>query len=110
MAATSSAAAAPSPPTLREVVQLLVTAGSPGAIAVVRTPASFRSAVAGLARLRPPTPVRATDRYRVASVTKTFVATVVLQLVGEGKAQLSDPVEHWVPGLVPQGRAITLRP
>ena len=42
-------------------------------------------------------------------MTKTFVATVVLQLVGEGKAQLSDPVEHWVPGLVPQGRAITLR-
>jgi D-alanyl-D-alanine carboxypeptidase len=42
-------------------------------------------------------------------VTKTFVATVVLQLVGEGKAQLSDPVEHWVPGLVPQGRAIALR-
>lgn len=90
-------------------MQQLVRAGSPGAIAVVRTPTSFSSAVAGLARLRPPTPVRVTNRYRVASVTKSFVATIVLQLVAEGKARLSDSVEHWLPGLVPKGRAITLR-
>jgi len=29
--------------------------------------------------------MRADDRFRIASVTKTFVATVVLQLVGEGR-------------------------
>jgi D-alanyl-D-alanine carboxypeptidase len=110
LAVTSAgAAAAPAPPTLQQVARELVTAGSPGAIVVVRTPTSFTSATAGLARLRPPTPVRVTDRYRVASVTKSFVATVVLQLVGEGKMRLSDPVEHRLPGLVPNGRAITVR-
>jgi D-alanyl-D-alanine carboxypeptidase len=103
-----SSTAAPSS-NLRDIAQQLVSAGSPGAIAVVRTPRSFTSATAGLARLRPPSPVRAIDRYRVASVTKTFVATVVLQLVTEGKAQLADSVERWLPGLVPDGRRITLR-
>ncbi len=53
--------------------------------------------------------MRGTDRYRVASLTKTFVATVVLQLVAEGKVRLSDSVERWLPGLVPNGQAITVR-
>jgi D-alanyl-D-alanine carboxypeptidase len=50
-----------------------------------------------------------TDRYRVGSATKTFVATVVLQLAGEGRLGLSDAVERWLPGLVPGGGAITVR-
>ena len=54
-------------------------------------------------------PLRATDRYRVGSATKTFVATVVLQLAGEGRLGLSDSVERWLPGLVPDGGAITVR-
>jgi CubicO group peptidase (beta-lactamase class C family) len=55
---TSGAAAAPPPPVLRAIVQQLVKAGSPGAIAVVRTPASVDRAAAGLGRLDPPTPIR----------------------------------------------------
>ena len=53
--------------------------------------------------------MRAADRYRIASVTKTFVATVVLQLAAEGKLRLADPVERWLPGVVPNGAAITIR-
>jgi D-alanyl-D-alanine carboxypeptidase len=53
--------------------------------------------------------MRASDRFRIGSITKTFVATVVLQLVGEGKLSLADTVERWVPGLVPNGGAITVR-
>jgi hypothetical protein len=37
-----------------------------------------------------------------------MVATVVLQLVGEGMLQLGDTVEHWMPGLVPGGDEITI--
>jgi D-alanyl-D-alanine carboxypeptidase len=36
--------------------------------------------------------LRASDRFRVGSVTKTFVATVTLQLVAEGRLQLDQPV------------------
>ncbi|QDQ16087.1 beta-lactamase family protein [Streptomyces spectabilis] len=40
------------------------------------------------------------DRYRVASVTKTFVATVLLQLEAEDEIRLDDTVERWLPGVV----------
>jgi len=49
------------------------------------------------------------DRFRMGSNTKTMVATVVLQLVAEHRLQLTDPVEKLLPGLVPNGSAITLR-
>ena len=47
--------------------------------------------------------------FRVASLAKTYTATVVLQLVGEGKLRLTDTVERWLPGLVPHGDAISIR-
>nr|WP_306332714.1 serine hydrolase domain-containing protein [Streptomyces sp. KL118A] len=53
------------------------------------------------------------DHFRVGSITKTFIATVVLQLAAEHRLSLSDPVEHHLPGLVRgpgvDGRTITLR-
>ncbi|MGW1073754.1 serine hydrolase domain-containing protein [Streptomyces sp. NPDC002537] len=52
-------------------------------------------------------------RFRVASTTKTFVATVALQLVAEGKLSLDDTVEKWLPGVVTgngnDGTRITVR-
>jgi D-alanyl-D-alanine carboxypeptidase len=53
--------------------------------------------------------MRPGDRYKVGSVTKTFTATVVLQLVGEHRLRLGDSVERWPPGLVPNGEHITVR-
>ena len=49
------------------------------------------------------------QRFRVGSVTKTFTATVVLQLVAEKKLRLSDPLERHLPGIVPAGKKITIR-
>jgi D-alanyl-D-alanine carboxypeptidase len=53
------------------------------------------------------------DRYRVGSITKTFVATVVLQLEAEGRLSLDDTVDEWLPGVVEgngnHGESITLR-
>jgi D-alanyl-D-alanine carboxypeptidase len=37
------------------------------------------------------------------------VATVVLQLAGAGTLALEDPVERWLPGMLPNGAAITVR-
>ncbi|MEU8893855.1 serine hydrolase domain-containing protein [Streptomyces sp. NPDC048442] len=55
----------------------------------------------------------AADRFRGASITKTFIATVLLQLNAEGALSLDDTVETWLPGLVQgngyDGNAITLR-
>jgi CubicO group peptidase (beta-lactamase class C family) len=35
--------------------------------------------------------------YRIGSITKTFTATILMQLVEEGKVKLDDPVEKYVP-------------
>jgi len=48
------------------------------------------------------------DHVRIASITKTFVATVILQLVDEGKLGLDDLLESLIPG-IPNGTEITLR-
>ncbi|NGO69276.1 serine hydrolase domain-containing protein, partial [Streptomyces boncukensis] len=53
--------------------------------------------------------VPAEGRFRAGSITKTFLATTVLQLVDEGRLRLDDPVGRWLPGAVPDGRRITVR-
>jgi len=94
---------------LQALARGLVKAGAPGALVYLRTPNGFRSASAGFANLDPRVPMRASARYRVASVTKTFISTVVLQLEAEGKLRVDDSVDRWLPGLVPNGTSITLR-
>ncbi|MED7954702.1 serine hydrolase domain-containing protein [Streptomyces sp. BE303] len=64
---------------------------------------------AGTADLADGQPARSDGRFRIGSVTKSFVSTVVLQLVGEGRIRLDDPVERHLPGVVPNGGAITVR-
>jgi D-alanyl-D-alanine carboxypeptidase len=94
---------------LQTLARGLVKAGAPGALVYVRTPTGVRSAAAGFANLAPRATMRTSHRYRVASVTKTFVSTVVLQLEAEGKLRVDDSVERWLPGLVPNGTSISLR-
>jgi D-alanyl-D-alanine carboxypeptidase len=52
--------------------------------------------------------------FRIASITKTFTATAVMQLRDQGKLQLEDPVQKHLPMLVvrsrePGGQPITVR-
>lgn len=45
-------------------------------------------------------PIESDDMVRVGSDTKMFVATVVLQLVGEGRIELDAPVDQYLPGVL----------
>ncbi|GAA1303343.1 serine hydrolase domain-containing protein [Saccharothrix xinjiangensis] len=67
------------------------------------------TARAGTARVGSPRPVPTDGRFRIGSITKTFVSTVVLQLVGEGRVELDAPVSRYLPGLLPDGDRITVR-
>ena len=53
--------------------------------------------------------MRPDNHFKIASLTKTYTATVVLQLVGEGKLGLDDSVQQRLPGVVPNGGKITIR-
>jgi D-alanyl-D-alanine carboxypeptidase len=51
---------------------------------------------------------RSDDVVRIGSITKAFVATLVLQLVDDGLLSLDDTLEQFAPGL-PHAREITIR-
>ncbi len=109
-----SASAAPEPAAgreakLQDALDALVGAGVPGAVALVRVGDRTIRLASGYGNLEPSTPMRATDRFRIGSATKPFVAAVALQLVDEGTLSLADTVEHWLPGVVPNGERITVR-
>jgi D-alanyl-D-alanine carboxypeptidase len=61
-----------------------VQSGLPGAVAVASGPGFRREGAAGLANVETGEPLTVEHRFRVASVTKLFIATAVLQLVDEG--------------------------
>ncbi|WNV87279.1 serine hydrolase domain-containing protein [Umezawaea sp. Da 62-37] len=71
-----------------------------GALLTVEDSAGVRADAAGEAEVG--------GYFRIGSVTKTFVATVVLQLVDEGRVGLDDPVGAYVDG-VPNGDRMTVR-
>lgn len=54
----------------------------------------------GIAEYGSKKPVPHNGTFRIGSVTKPFVSTVVLQLVGEGRLDLDAPVSRHLPGLV----------
>ncbi|MFI6321685.1 serine hydrolase domain-containing protein [Nonomuraea sp. NPDC050556] len=65
------------------------------------------TASAGVRDLVSRKPADASGYFRIGSVTKTFVATVVLQLADEGKLALDDPIDKHLPGTL--GRPVTVR-
>lgn len=98
----------------RRLDRLVTRTGFPGVIATVRgRDGRVRSWTAGSGDLRDGSPVPANGRVRIASNTKMFTATVVLQLVAEGKVDLDAPIERYLPGVVRgngnDGRRITVR-
>jgi D-alanyl-D-alanine carboxypeptidase len=90
-------------------LEALVAAGAPGAEVLIEDGSSTSVLLSGFANPQTKEQVRAIDHFRVGSITKSFVATVVLQLVAEGKLSLADTVEQRLPGLVPRGNGITIR-
>lgn len=87
--------------------------GTPGVLAEVDTPRGDLRVRSGYGNVEAGTPVPWDAKFRIGSFTKTFVATTVLQLVGEGRLSLDDKVETVLPGVVRgngnDGRRITVR-
>jgi D-alanyl-D-alanine carboxypeptidase len=89
----------------------VVAAGAPGALLFVRGPGVGPFALAaGDATLVPRVAMRADTAQHVGSLTKTFTAVLVLQLVDDGLLALDEPIAGRVPpGLVPGADRITVR-
>ncbi|MEK8212500.1 serine hydrolase domain-containing protein [Paenibacillus sp. FSL L8-0463] len=72
----------------------------PGVIVTVKKGDASWSYASGEGNIERNHKVDADSAFRIGSTTKTFVATVALQLAGEKKLSLDDTVEKWLPGLV----------
>ncbi|WP_371241659.1 serine hydrolase domain-containing protein [Streptomyces pimonensis] len=94
-------------------VDALRDTGVTGATVRLETLSGTITAHSGVGDLITRRPVPADGYLRLGSITKTFVATVMLQLVGEGRIFLDQRVEQLLPGVVPatgnDGRVITVR-
>lgn len=94
--------------------RLTTTDGAPGALAEIgETSGRTTVLTSGVADLATGAPIPADSRFRIGSMTKMYVATVVLQLVAEHRISLDAPIERYLPGVVRgegnDGREITVR-
>ncbi|AYF76440.1 class A beta-lactamase-related serine hydrolase [Nocardia yunnanensis] len=100
---------------IRADIDALVRSGSPGAIATVTEHGQTVTLTAGVGDRGSgaPIPMAPPQQVRVGSISKTFAAALLMQLVSEGKLRLDEPVDTYLPGLLTgdgvDGRAITVR-
>jgi D-alanyl-D-alanine carboxypeptidase len=94
---------------VQRALDRVVAAGAPGVTAVVRVGARTVRLSSGHSNLSPMEPMRTDLPARIGGVTKSYTATVVLQLVAEHRLRLDDTVEHWLPGVIPTGAGIKVR-
>ncbi len=102
----------PSRPDLQRILERLVSGRgrvAPGVTAFVSGPHGSWSGAAGLANARTGAAMWPDAPMHLDSQTKTWVATLILQLAAEGRLRLDDPVERWLPGVLPYGGTITVR-
>ncbi|WAL93337.1 serine hydrolase domain-containing protein [Streptomyces sp. Je 1-369] len=124
LVAPAVAAPAPAPPhphgaaggrhaPTQRAMDAAVEDGVPGVTGQAKDAYGTWNGTSGVGDLTTGRPRGPRDHYRIGSVTKTFVATVLLQLAGEGKLDLDDTVDDWLPGLVRgnghDGKHITVR-
>ncbi|WP_420685909.1 serine hydrolase domain-containing protein [Bacillus cereus] len=81
---------------MRDILQL----GYPGILAKTSEYGKTWGYATGVANLTTKKPMKTDFLFRIGSVTKTFTATVVLQLAGENKLSLDDSIEKWLPGVI----------
>jgi D-alanyl-D-alanine carboxypeptidase len=108
-AALAGAAPPPKSELQRNADRLIATSGMPGIITLVEQDGRRTVVASGLADVARRRAMRTTDRSWIGSITKAFVATLVMQLVAESKLGLDDTVEVLLPGRFREGQRIELR-
>jgi D-alanyl-D-alanine carboxypeptidase len=82
---------------------------TPGATAYVSWPGGYWVGSAGVSNVRTGAEIQPDARMRLESISKDFLAMIVLELAQGGKLRVSDTVAQWLPGLLPYGAKITIR-
>ncbi|MER0245377.1 serine hydrolase domain-containing protein, partial [Streptomyces sp. HSW2009] len=102
------AAAAPDTAGITRALKDALANGAPGAMARYAGPDGVQIRTEGVQNRATGAAMDPRSRFRIGSITKTFSSVVLLQLVSEGKLRLDEPVNTYLPGLLPDDR-ITVR-
>ncbi len=94
---------------LQDLVNQSVTAGNPGVILEVDAPTRgfHQQFSSGVFNLKTGEPLRTTDGFRIASMSKTLTATLVLQLMEEGQLELDAPFSDYLDITLPHGQDLS---
>ena len=84
---------------IQHQLEAVVETGVPGAVVVATGPGGRVEAAAGLADVETGEPLTPVHRFRIGSVTKIFVAPLVLRLVEEGLLDLDGDAAPFVEGV-----------
>lgn len=102
MNAALSLEPAPTLPSVQRLLQQVHPLRLVGAVVLVREHGVLRHASAsGLADRESARPMQRDQLFRLASVSKPLLATVILRLVAEGVLDLDAPVQRWLPDFRP---------
>lgn len=97
---------------LNDALDSNLPAEVPGAAVAILTPEGEWFGASGVSNVAENTPLQPGDRFEAGSITKTFVATTLLQLVEENQLSLTDTLTDWLPtaltDLVPNASEITI--
>ncbi|GIE37022.1 serine hydrolase [Actinoplanes italicus] len=107
--AVAAAASPAADPAMRDVARSVLSLGVPGFVARIDDGRRTTVTAAGVADRRTGRALTGRDQFEIGSNTKTFTAVLVLQLVDRGQLKLDAPIERYLPGVVPNGRQITVR-
>jgi CubicO group peptidase (beta-lactamase class C family) len=90
------------PPEARQAIDRMVAKGAPAfSVIVARDGREISRVHVGH--------IDSTTRFPIASASKWLAAAVVMQLVGEGRLSLDEPVSTWLPDIQGDAGSITLR-
>ncbi len=99
--------------TLDTTLDAVRPSGVPGAVAAILSSSGDWFGASGLANLADQMPMQPDDRFEAGSITKTFVATAMLQMVEEGRLSLDDRITDWIPqsiaNIIPNASDITIK-
>jgi D-alanyl-D-alanine carboxypeptidase len=104
LTAVPAQAAALPPPNdklLTEAIAGLPTAEATGALVRITGSAGEWHGRSGVYDIRKGGEVRPDGRFRIGSITKVFTAVLVLQLAQEHRIDLDQPVQRYLPGVIP---------
>lgn len=82
---------------LQQILNQNVAPDDPALVLLVDADGDIRTAARGLADMAAGIPTTSNDRFRIGSITKPFLAVVMLQLAEEGVLSLDEPARDWLP-------------